>query len=459
MLESIYLNIPVPLQSLAISVLGARNRASRYGPAFRSHNRFLTESEYWCEERILNWQNQQLLSLLNHAFTTVPYFRRLAPKGRFGSAEAREVLRGLPWLEKRQIRDGPSEYSSESFRSRDLLSVVTSGTTGSPVRFLIDKTSRQYHFAYFARLLRWAGLDERSWHAVFMGRMLGTEAQVKRQPWRVDHANRRVYYSSYHITHEGIAKYADHLQRREPEWIEGYPSAIGNLARLSIDRGFDLPKPRAIIPSSETLDDVTRTAIQAAFGDAIWEFYGAAEQAAFISQCDAGSLHINPEYGIVEFEPRGHDQDGLALYEMIATSFRNLAMPLLRYRTDDLVTKGPESCSCGRSFPRVHRIVGRESGAVVLPDGRRVTGVSNIPKGLPIEKSQLVQMSKDALEFHVVPIQHHWGDDVERTVLGRLRDRLGSSVNVCVRTVADIPPGPNGKTPLVKGLPRSITRE
>ena len=282
-----------------------------------------------------------------------------------------------------------------------------------------------------------------------VGRVLGTDQQMEIQPWRVDHANRSVYYSSYHICRTSIARYLTHLTSYECEWIEGYPSAIGNLAALAHSEGLDLPRVKAIILSSETLDSETRHIVETGFGERIWEFYASAEQAAFISQCESGSLHVNPEYGVVEWLPRGRDSDGAALYELVATTFMNLSMPLIRYLTDDLVTIGPQHCSCGRSFPTVGRIVGRVSASIILPDGRRVTGISTIPKGMPVTRSQLAQTAQGKIEFRVIPDEQGWHEGVEQELIRRLRQRLGDSLQIVVRVVDHIPPGPNGKTPLV----------
>lgn len=449
-LEEAYLMLPGPCQTLAVSAFGFRNRLRRYGAHFDQHAAFLAHSEGWSKDRIEEWQQEELARLLDHAFRTVPHFQRLAPRSIHKGADAARVLRSLPILEKSEIRAAPNQFTSSEYGATERVALMTTGTTGSPTTFLVDRESRQRHFAYFDRLLRWAGLDSGGWHAVLMGRVLGREKQLRRRPWRVDFANRRVYYSSYHITRDAIADYGRHLSRQNYEWIEGYPSAIANLASLARERGIHLPRPKAIIPSSETLDSTTRKQIEDSFGRTIWEFYAAAEQAAFISQCAAGSLHINPEYSLIEFHPQGSDQDGEALYEMVATSFQNWAMPLIRYRTGDMVTLEQGPCLCGSAFPRVGRIVGRTSDEITLPDGRRVTGISNVAKRLPIQKSQMVQLGDQSLEFRVVPIRAKWEDGLEAVLQRRLHERLGDGVRVSIRLVDQIEPGPGGKFSLVK---------
>ena len=51
--------------------------------------------------------------------------------------------------------------------------------------------------------------------------------------------------------------------------------------------------------------------------------------------------------------------------EMVVTSLRKEAVPLLRYRTHDLSRLLPGDCPCGLSMPRHDRILGRSDGKLI----------------------------------------------------------------------------------------------
>ena len=52
--------------------------------------------------------------------------------------------------------------------------------------------------------------------------------------------------------------------------------------------------------------------------------------------------------------------------EMVVTSLRKEAVPLLRYRTHDLTRLLPGRCSCGLNMPRHDRILGRSDDMIIV---------------------------------------------------------------------------------------------
>src|SRR4030043_2007188 len=48
-----------------------------YGSVFRETYAFLQESQWWSREKLEEYQIQQLSTLLNHAYSNVPYYRRV----------------------------------------------------------------------------------------------------------------------------------------------------------------------------------------------------------------------------------------------------------------------------------------------------------------------------------------------------------------------------------------------
>jgi phenylacetate-CoA ligase len=65
---------------------------------------------------------------------------------------------------------------------------------------------------------------------------------------------------------------------------------------------------------------------------------------------------INPETG--EVLPEGEEG------ELVITTFRKEAAPLIRFRTRDISRIMPGTCPCGSPFPRLDRIVGRSDDMI-----------------------------------------------------------------------------------------------
>jgi len=165
-----------------------------------------------------------------------------------------------------------------------------------------------------------------------------------------------------------------------------------------------------------------------------------------VSQCERGSYHVHPDYGVLEVirddgEPARPGESG----EIVCTSFMNAAFPLLRYRLGDCAVAGESGCACGRSFPVLHEIVGRVDDLVVTPDGRRVGRLDPVFKGRrTIREAQIVQESATEIVVRVVP-GPGYGDEDGASVVAELEARLGPEMKITVLRVPEIERTAGGK--------------
>lgn len=113
--------------------------------------------------------------------------------------------------------------------------------------------------------------------------------------------------------------------------------------------------------------------------------------------CDRhDGIHVWTDYYVVEvidpetLEPVDPGQAG----EIVITTLRKEAMPLLRYRTRDRSFLYPEPCSCGSPFPRIGRIVGRTDDMV------KVRGVAIQPAQVDSVLSTFEQMGPE-YQIHI----------------------------------------------------------
>jgi phenylacetate-CoA ligase len=135
-------------------------------------------------------------------------------------------------------------------------------------------------------------------------------------------------------------------------------------AANDIDVKRDL-KIRLLMVGGELRDSGAMDRLREAWGGAaIREFYGVSEAGMLAAECGEGSgMHISP-YCVVEVIdpdtgaqlPEGHPG------EIVVTEIYRTAQPYVRYRSGD-ITEGftTEPCPCGRTTPRLRRILGRHS--------------------------------------------------------------------------------------------------
>ena len=125
------------------------------------------------------------------------------------------------------------------------------------------------------------------------------------------------------------------------------------------------------------------------FGCRPYRWYGHSERVVLAGEGRSSDLfYFTPQYGFVEFGP----SDAAGLREVIGTSFHNMAMPLVRYRTGDYVRIVEESVLRGpwSVVPEYQRQTAPgHSAPATDPSGR--------PKG--DERSKPASLEQVALEF------------------------------------------------------------
>jgi len=183
----------------------------------------------------------------------------------------------------------------------------------------------------------------------------------------------------------------------------------------------------------------------------VFDYYGSAERVCYIHTCEKGSYHILPEYGLTELIPADAPNEDCC--RVVATGFWNLAMPLIRYDIGDLVQPREGNCSCGRAFPMVQRIIGREGTYIRTPSGR-ILGAMAIEYILarvlysmykmPILEGQIIQESDNLIVLEFVAMDSFTGED-EKHLLSLLREEIPSEMEVSVRRIEKMKQTVNGK--------------
>lgn len=442
----VYASLPTPLQHLATAAYGVRVQRLRRGGAFGATRRELATSERWSSDQLAELQERRLRETVQHAFRTTRYWPELGRRLGIDAQQIRSVgdLRQLPLLDKATVAARSEDLSAVGVP--DTAIYYTSGTSGTTLAVPIDAASRQRNYAFFARALAWAGVEDgRS--ATFAGRpVVPSGVAHPRSVWRWNPAMRNRLFSAYHLSEANAPAYSRALVAFGPDYLDSYPSAVAALAGLFRDLRLPAPRPRAIITSSETLLDEQRTTIAEVFGAPCFDQYGCTEQSIYVSQCEAGTYHVHPEYGIVEIlDERGEPARAGVPGEVVCTSFCNDAFPLLRYRIGDVAAFGASTCACGRSFPVIEQLCGRLDDLIVTADGRRVGRLDPVFKGRrSIREAQIVQEGARDLVVRLVPGPGYSEAD-GAAVAQELRARLGAEMRIAIRPVASIERSASGK--------------
>ena len=122
---------------------------------------------------------------------------------------------------------------------------------------------------------------------------------------------------------------------------------------------------------AEPWSENTRRRLEDAFGIDAYDSYGLSEMngpgVAFECREKQG-LHIWLDHYFVEvIDPKtGERVSEGEKGELVLTPLTKEAMPLLRYRTGDITVMETEKCGCGRTHPRILRILGRSDDMLIV---------------------------------------------------------------------------------------------
>ena len=224
--------------------LGRKDAKGAIRQGFRERLDWLKTTEWWSEDEIEAYQNDQIRRLVQHAYVTVPAYRdrmnaaSLKPK----DITTNHDLRKLPIITKRDVKQDPGAFLSSRYSAKQLHRNLTSGTTGAPLAVFLTKEALQFQWAVWWRHRARFGLELGDRFRC-SGRVSPYSPSDHPPYWRTNHAINQVYLSTYHLTPETMPIVLDWLNTQRFRFFTGYPSAMYVLARYMRDSGVVLQHP------------------------------------------------------------------------------------------------------------------------------------------------------------------------------------------------------------------------
>lgn len=344
----------------------------RRGKNYREFKNLAEEGESWSREEIEAYQLKELRKTLHQANAYCPYYQERFAQVKFRPENFRslEDLKCAPLLEKRDLLEQRDRLASTQVPAKSRLYITTGGSTGVPVGFYLQKgISRAKEHAFLETMWKRGGYFDGARLALLRGYVTSDRAAGKISTY--DATRDWLVLSSYHLTPERLPLYLAELRRFKPDLLYVYPSAILQLAEYLQQSGteWDLPL-RGILCGSERITTPQKELIREVFHCRAYSWYGHSERVVLAAEGrNTDLLYFVPQYGYVEFGPPNED----GLQEVIGTSFHNMAMPLIRYRTGDYVRVVKDDSNLEYPWPAVSEVAGREQEFLVSGTGRKIS--------------------------------------------------------------------------------------
>jgi phenylacetate-coenzyme A ligase PaaK-like adenylate-forming protein len=443
-----YQGLPHWSQQLAGRFYRCLPRAWRWGARYAEFKALSEACQSWSPEQIQDYQLTQLRKVLIQANTFCPFYQQSFARAGFRPELLRSFndLNACPLLEKRVLQERLADVVSTEFPAAARLYITTGGSTGVPVGLYLHKgVSRPKEQAFLEAQWKRAGYFEGARLVVIRGHVTSDNARGRIASY--DATRDWLMLSSYHLTKERLPEYLDAMEKFKPDLLHTYPSAALQLAEVleRADQAWRLPL-RGLLCGSERLTTPQKRLLQRVFKCRVFRWYGHSERVVLAAEGRRSALfYFWPTYGLVEFGPP--DSEGLR--EVIGTSFHNLVMPLIRYRTGDYVRLADPHCDGELEFPwpAVSEIAGREQEFLLSATGRKISLTAfNMHDGIfdDLYAVQLFQAEPGRAEFRYVCGPRFQPSRLPQ-IEAAIRRKLGDDFQLELRAVSEVEKTARGK--------------
>ena len=329
-------HLPVEQRELLAAPARLLPPKALYGPVYESTYRDIRKAR-----TVPWWSRQEVARRLSETLTTArraPYYSegsayRVLERVARGELGAHEGLRSLPILTRRDVTD----------HNRDMLVVDeshveisgTSGTSGEPVRFFLDRNRGAREWSYVVDAWSDSGYELGQWRAFFRGQTLSRDRSFILMP-----SIRELLIRLQAVQPESIRMFWNIIEKRKIHFLHGYASSLLYLTQLIEESNFDTSwrhEIRGLFPVSEQFTVAQEERLRRVFPKAVISvFYGLSEKTAFARMDRDHDYHTYPLYGYVELlDPEGTRVGVGERGRVVTTSLDGRGMPLLRYDTGD----------------------------------------------------------------------------------------------------------------------------
>ncbi|MFP4558314.1 MAG: phenylacetate--CoA ligase family protein [Archaeoglobaceae archaeon] len=319
-------------------------------------------------EDLKNIQERKLKSLVTVAYDYSPFYRRKFKEEGISPYDIKSLkdLRKLPFTIKPDLRDNYPFGMFATPVSQIVRFHASSGTTGKPTVVGYTDNDIRVWVESLCRSLSACGVEREDIIQISYGYGLFT-------------GGLGFHYAGEKLGATVIPTSAGNTQRQlelmkdlRSTVFACTPSYMLYLAEYAKSVGNGIQEDTVLkrgIFGAEPWSEETRKRIEDKTGIDAFDVYGTSELSGpLFTECtEKNGIHIWGDHFIAEVvdnegEPVGEGEKG----ELVVTTISKEAMPLIRWRTGDVTILEEEKCPCGRTHPRLMRILGRADDMLIV---------------------------------------------------------------------------------------------
>ena len=319
-------------------------------------------------EELRALQEEKLLRQVRHVWEHVPYYRAKMEAAGVSPEDVRCLtdLGKLPFLSKEDLRQTYPDGMLAVPKGEVVRIHSTSGTTGKRVIAYYTRHDLELWQDCLARAFTAAGCTSEDVVQVSYGYGLFTGGMG------VHGGSERLGCMTVPMSTGSTERQLQFMEDLGVSVLCCTPSYAEYLAECVEEQGCgDRLKLRVGIFGAEAWSEEMRRDIQNRLGIRAFDIYGLTELSGpgVAFECsEQQGMHINEDHFLAEtVDPdTGEVLPEGSQGELVFTSLDKEAFPLLRYRTHDIGVLTREKCSCGRSFVRMCKPMGRSDDMLIV---------------------------------------------------------------------------------------------
>ncbi|MGC9375986.1 MAG: hypothetical protein ACP5DQ_13240, partial [Bacteroidales bacterium] len=340
----------------------------------KDYLRIFQSSFDWSYNEVREYQNNKLRELVEHAYNNTVYYKTIFDENGITPADIRTVddLGKIPVLDREDFIDNYSNLIDKKNRYAIQFPSSSSGTTGTPLKYIHDKDGESAGIAGGYALYNLSGWwpGDRTLH------IWGNPASIKKWNTFFSKAKRKllnqINYPAFLLNNpENYPHLLELIYSQKPYYIDGYASSIGSFAAWLAKKNKKIDGIKAVFTTAENLTQVNKENIEKYIGP-VSDLYGCGE---------INGIAIQPinheEYYVLDTHVIVETVEINGIKELVVTDLDNRIMPFIRYKIGDTVDGiYAGSAKRGLHFSRFKKLEGRISDYIQLPSGKIIHPVT-----------------------------------------------------------------------------------
>ena len=396
----------------------------------------IPEIELKSPQEIKQFQEDELKKLLHYLEDNSVYYQRIFKKHKIQISDINnlEDLQKIPVTTKEDLHNHNDDFIC--IETSDIIDyVTTSGTTGNPVFFgLSDKDLERlaYNEAISFACSKVSKKDTIQLMTTIDRRFLAGLAYF---------LGARKLGSGIIRVGAGIPELQwDSILKFNPTYLIAVPSFLLKLIEYAENNDISVNSSsvKGVICIGEPLknqnfsDNILSQKIKEKWNIELYSTYASTEMSTAFSECEfQQGGHHHPELIIVEIldddnQPVKEGEEG----ELVITTLGVETIPLLRFKTGDVVRAHYEPCGCGRNTLRLGPVIGRKKhmikykGTTIYPPA-----MYNLLNDFPEIENYIIELDKNDVGMDNITIKLGTKASSE-DLMQRLKDHMRAKLRV-----------------------------